>query len=77
MGETEQVYAFRAVKDCGCLAGLAVDRPEYRKDNKKALGEWALTGARIERVTVEEARQSVVYCDEHARPTTGETGDET
>lgn len=54
MADTDPAYI--AVEPCGCVTACHVDRPEYAKDIAHDLSEWILSGRRIERTTVADAR---------------------
>lgn len=59
----KNVMAYRAVCEHGKTRALVVDEPEVMKDCAKDIAAWLKDGLHLERVTVEEARQSDMRCE--------------
>ena len=58
-----EVMAYRAVNPtCGHVIGLVVDEPDIMSDKavNRDIARWLRDGYRLERVTIEEARKSVM-----------------
>lgn len=61
----EDVPAYIAKKECGCIIGTIVDDGKFPKEVAKALKEWVLDGYIIERTTVGYVRQHFGECEKH------------
>lgn len=53
---------FIAKTPCGCIVCVAVDRPEYAKDNAKEVARWIRKGLTIEKMSVFEVQKSSLGC---------------
>jgi len=63
-------HCYTARKKCGCLVGITVDMPDHPKDTAEWVAECIAAGWTIERMTIEEGRNSCAQwgCT-HNKPT--------
>lgn len=59
---TDNTYAYVGIKDCGCIVAAAVDVKAHSKDVAKSVADFIKDGLKVERVTVEEAREKLRRC---------------
>jgi len=59
----DTTHAYLGLKDCGCAVAAVVDEKNHQKDVAKSVANFIKDGLRIERVTIEEARETLHSCD--------------
>lgn len=59
---TEPVYAYIAIRHCGCCTGAVVDRPKRANATAREIAGYIRRGYAVERVAVEVARDRLGYC---------------
>jgi len=48
---------------CGCVVAVVVDEPEHAKSTAKDVAGFIRDGLAVERMTVDEARAALKFCD--------------
>lgn len=65
--DSEEVFTYIGVKECGCAVAIAVDKPQYTEQTREFINECLDDGLHIERVLLEQGKnrlQSDCLCYE-------------
>ncbi len=57
-----ETACYIAIKQCGCVVAVAVDKPAYKKHTAALVAEWIRESMTVERTTVKDAKERLAAC---------------